>query len=136
MLSRRSMMTCSAALLGGALAARRGWGNLATQRKFTMDLRAGSIGVNADQREAMRLAAKHGFESVNAEPNFLGNLSDEEIKDLVDQLHASNLVWGAAGLPVDFRKDESTFQEGLAELPKLAAAMQKAGITRVGTWLR
>ena len=135
MLSRRSMMTCSAALIGGALTAKPSWGNLATQRKFTMDLRTGSIGVGADQREAIRLASKHGFESVNAEPNFLGKLSDGEIKDLVDQLHESNLVWGAAGLPVDFRKDDATFQEGLAELPKLAAAMQKAGITRVGTWL-
>ncbi len=135
MLSRRSMMSCSAAVVASALTGSRSWGNLASKREFTMDLRCGSIGVSANQREAMRLAAKHGFESVNAEPNFLGQLSEGEIKDLRDEMSAKELVWGAAGLPVEFRKDEATFQEGLAELPKLAKAMQKAGVTRVGTWL-
>jgi sugar phosphate isomerase/epimerase len=100
-----------------------------------MDLRAGSIGVGVDQREAIQLAAKHGFESLDADPTFLGQLSAGEIKDLRDEMRSLNLVWGAAGLPVEFRKDDATFQEGLAKLPGLAKAMQNAGVTRVGTWL-
>ena len=135
MLSRRCMMTTTAALVGSFATASRGWAEPATKRKFTMDLRTGSIGVRADQREAIRLASRHGFESVNADPSYLGKLDDGEMKELVDQLRSANLVWGAAGLPLDFRKDEATFQQGFAELPRLAAAMQKAGITRVGTWL-
>lgn len=135
MLTRRSMMSCSAALVGGAMAATKVFGKLATQRKFTMDLRTGSIGVSVDQREANRLATKHGFESVNAEPSYLGKLDDGGIGDLVGELRAAKLVWGAAGLPVEFRKDDASFNDGLAELPKLAKAMETAGITRVGTWL-
>lgn len=44
-------------------------------------------------------------------------------------------MWGAAGLPVEFRRDEDTFQKDLKKLPELARAMQQSGITRVGTWL-
>ncbi|MFK8112393.1 MAG: sugar phosphate isomerase/epimerase family protein [Rubripirellula sp.] len=105
------------------------------KRKFTLDLRCGSIGVKADQREAIRLAEKFGFESVNADPASIGKLSTSERKELAAELAEKKLKWGAAGLPVDFRKDEATFRGGADNLPKLAEAMQEAGITRVGTWL-
>jgi sugar phosphate isomerase/epimerase len=36
---------------------------------------------------------------------------------------------------VDFRKDDRTFQDGFAKLPRLAAGLQRAGAQRVGTWL-
>jgi sugar phosphate isomerase/epimerase len=38
-------------------------------------------------------------------------------------------------LPVDFRGDDSRFDQGLAELPRLAAALQRCGATRVSTWI-
>ncbi|MDB4617483.1 sugar phosphate isomerase/epimerase [Verrucomicrobiales bacterium] len=36
---------------------------------------------------------------------------------------------------MDFRKDEETFKNGLAELPKQAAGLKRAGLKRIGTWL-
>ncbi len=51
-------------------------------------------------------------------------------------LKAKRIVWGAAGFPIEFRKDEQTFQTDLKKLPVAAKAIQLAGITRVGTWLR
>jgi sugar phosphate isomerase/epimerase len=39
-------------------------------------------------------------------------------------------------MPVDFRGDESTFQQGFKELPAQAKIYQKAGVTRIATWLR
>jgi sugar phosphate isomerase/epimerase len=50
-------------------------------------------------------------------------------------MKAKKLAFGAAGLTVDFRKDDQTLEAGLKELPALAQALQKAGVTRVGTWL-
>ncbi len=105
-------------------------------RKFTMDLRCGSIGVNADQTLAIDLAAKYGFESVTPEAEFLATLSDAQSSELVAQLSEKKLVWGAGGLSVDFRNDEATFKTGLKQLPALAAALQRAGATRIGTWLK
>lgn len=104
-------------------------------RRFTMDLRCGSLGVEADQKQAMDLAAKYGFESVTPEAEYLATLSDAQSTELVSQLKQMKLVWGAGSMSVDFRSDEPTFQNGLRQLPKHAAALQRAGVTRTGTWL-
>ncbi|MFH1265918.1 MAG: sugar phosphate isomerase/epimerase family protein [Planctomycetota bacterium] len=114
---------------GRAVAAEAG------KRKFTMDLRCGAIGVRADQREAIRLAAEYGFESVEPSAPFLAKLSDGELQELLADLRSKKLVWGAAGLGVDFRGDEAKFNAGLDQLPELAAGLKRAGVSRVGTWL-
>ena len=100
-----------------------------------MDLRCGAIGVRADQREAIRLAHEYGFESVEPSASFLAKLSAAGLEELLADLKAKGLVWGAAGLPVDFRRDEARFNEGIEQLPEAAKALRRAGATRVGTWL-
>ncbi|KAA5543280.1 sugar phosphate isomerase/epimerase [Roseiconus nitratireducens] len=85
--------------------------------------------------EAIALAAKHGFESVTASPADLAKLSDAENESLLGRLEEENLVWGSSGLPVDFRKDKLTYRNGLNDLPQLAKALQRAGVTRMGTWI-
>lgn len=104
-------------------------------RKFTMDLNWGAIGVRATQLEAIEYAARYEFESVSPNPGFLASLDDAGREHLKNVMETSGVVWGAAGLPVEFRQDETTFQQGLKKLPSLADAMQRAGVTRVGTWL-
>lgn len=111
------------------------FGRADDRAKFTMNLSCGSIGVRADQKTAMRLARKHGFESVAADAKFLAGLDAESNEKLLQELEDSKLVWGAAGLPVQFNRDERTFAEGLKQLPRLATALERAGVTRVGTWL-
>ena len=104
-------------------------------RRMTINLMCGMIGVRADQKTAIDLAHSHGFESVEAMPNDLARMSPDEMKDLVAGMKSKNLVWGASGLPVEFRRDDSAFQESMKSLPRLAEALQGAGVTRVGTWL-
>ena len=105
------------------------------KRMFTMDLRCGSIGVKADQRQAIELAAKYGFESVGADSAFLASLSDAERSELVGQMKSKNVKWGSAGLPVQFRSDQATFDDDFKKLADRAAAVQKAGGTRMGTYI-
>jgi sugar phosphate isomerase/epimerase len=107
----------------------------ARKRRFTMDLCCGAIGVRADLGEAIRLARQYGFESVEPSANFLANLSDAELEGLLADMKDKGLVWGAAGLPVNFRGEEAKFVEGLKQLPEVAAALQRAGVSRVGTWI-
>lgn len=104
-------------------------------RKMTMDLVCGAIGVRADEREAIELAYRYGFESVAPQPSYLVTLSQEELAHLRGELEAKGLVFGAAGLPVDFRREEERFQEGLAQLPTVSRALQQAGVNRIGTWI-
>jgi len=104
-------------------------------RKMTINLVCGAIGVKASQTRAIELAAKHGFESVEAQSSYLAGLSNGELETLNADLKKKKLVWGTSGLSVDFRKDEAKFKEGLKELPKLAEGLQRAGVKRVNTWL-
>jgi sugar phosphate isomerase/epimerase len=50
-------------------------------------------------------------------------------------LISRGLVMGSFGLPVEFRKDEATFQNELAELPRLAKLARELGTDRCCTWL-
>ncbi|QDT07865.1 Inosose isomerase [Rubripirellula lacrimiformis] len=133
--NRRRMLQASAATVLAGVTTRWARAAAPTKRLFTMSLRGGSIGVNTDQPEAIRLAARHGFEAVTPDPHALANASVDQRAEWIDQMKESGLVWGAAGLPVEFRRDEATFREQLNSLPDLAAAMQDAGVTRVGTYL-
>ncbi|MCW5555795.1 MAG: sugar phosphate isomerase/epimerase [Verrucomicrobiae bacterium] len=103
--------------------------------RMTLCLSPGAIGVQADQLETIRLAAKHGFTAVEPFAQFLAGLDDSKREELVGDLKTKGIAWGAAGLPVDFRGDDARFEQGLAELPRLAAALQRCGATRVGTWI-
>jgi sugar phosphate isomerase/epimerase len=107
----------------------------ADRRRFTLDLRCGSIGVRANQKQAIALASKYGFESVAPSGAELARLSESELQQLLGELEAAQLVWGAAGLPVDFRRDDARFDEGMRQLKVQAAALQRAGVTRISTWL-
>src|ERR1022692_711984 len=102
---------------------------------MTIDLVCGNIGVSTNQREAIELAARHGFESVSADGAFLASLSDDQVPELKSFMKAQGIVFGAAGLPVEFRRDDDRFREGLKALPKFAAGLQRAGADRVSTWV-
>ncbi len=104
-------------------------------RKFTLNFVGGALGIKADQKRAIELAHKHGFESVEAQSAYLAGLSKGQVKDLLGDMKDKGITWGSSGLPVDFRKDRAKFEADLAELPKHAKGLQAAGVTRVNTWI-
>jgi sugar phosphate isomerase/epimerase len=105
------------------------------RRKFTACLSCGAIGVGADQREAIRLAHRFGFEAVEPAADFLARLADAELQELLADMKAKKLAWGASGLSVDFRGSDAVFQKGMKDLPRTAQGLKRAGVTRVATWL-
>ena len=105
------------------------------ERRFFVVLSCGRIGVKASFREAIDLAVKYGFEGVDPDAGYFAGLSNDDLKKLLDELKAKNLKLGASGLPVDFRKDEATLSEGLKKLSTVAGILEKAGVTRVTTWI-
>jgi sugar phosphate isomerase/epimerase len=52
-----------------------------------------------------------------------------------DLFSAKNVLPGVMGFPVEFRKDESTWREGMAALPAKVKLAQELGCTRSATWL-
>jgi hypothetical protein len=107
----------------------------AMKRKMTIHLVPGSIGVQATQQEAIAFAKQYGFESVEANGAYLATLPPAEVDKIREDVQKAGLVWGNAGLTVDFRKDAETFNTGMAQLPAIAKALQRAGVTRIGTWI-
>ena len=105
------------------------------QRKFYAILSLGRLGFQAGFPSTIELAVKYGFEGLDPDPNYFASLGDEGVKRLLDDLQAKNLKFGAAGLPVEFRKDEATFHEGLKKLPAAADVLLLAGVWRVSTWV-
>lgn len=135
-LHRRGFLKTAAAVsLAGVWTTKVSAASEQQKRKFTMDLSCGMIGVRADGREAIRLAQQYGFESVAPDTGLLARLSDEQLQELLADLKAKNLVWGAAGLPVNFRGDEAEFTRGLKQLPEPSGVLRRAGVARVGTWI-
>jgi len=107
----------------------------ATARGMKLHLSCGALGISANQRQAVDLAAKHGFDVVDADGKYLGGLGDGELGDLLGYMKAKNVGWAMAGLPVEFRKDEAAFTSGMAGLPAFARGIQRAGVSMVTTYV-
>ena len=107
----------------------------APERKFYPILSLGRIGFHATFPESIELATKYAFEGLDPDPGYLASLNDDALHHLLDDLQKRNLKFGAAGLPVEFRKDSEIFNGDLKKLPEVAATLQRAGIRRVSTWV-
>ena len=128
--TRRSFLkTATTATLAGTLLQTTAPAADGKKRKFTMDLRCGSIGVKANMREAIGLAGKFGFESVAPSEGELARMSQAELDETLGLLKENNLVWGGAGMPVNFRAGDDKFNDSLARLPDVAKALNRAGVT-------
>ena len=136
-LNRREFLrrTALGSLAAGGLVSNLSQAVEGKKRKMTMDLVCGAIGVSANQREAIDLAARHGFESVGADGGYLASLGDDQMTELKALMKSKGLVFGAAGMPVEFRQDQAKFEDGLQALPRFAAGLQRAGVDRASTWL-
>lgn len=134
-LNRRAVLKGLAAA-APLLIASRAFGAERENSKMTVNLVCGMIGVQASQQQAIDLAHEHGFGSVEAMASYLAGLSSEQMAALKEEMRGKGVIFGASGLPVEFRQSEEQFTQGMRSLPKLAAGLERAGVTRVGTWLR
>jgi sugar phosphate isomerase/epimerase len=128
-ISRRTFLATTAALLATRAVRAQ------TTTAMTMNLSCGRIGVSVSQEDAIALALKYGFQSVDPYPDYLASLDDDALGKLRERMTFQNIQWACGGVPVDFRNDDATFREGMDALPGVAATFQRAGVERAGTWL-
>jgi sugar phosphate isomerase/epimerase len=103
--------------------------------KFFKNLAPGHIGVRANQQQALEYAVQYGFGGIAPSEGEFENKSAAEIGAWLAAMKEKGIRYGAAGLPVEFRRDEAQFQKDLAQLPKRAKLMNQLGVTRVATWV-
>lgn len=92
-----------------------------------------SLCIEATQLEAIELAHRNDFDSVEARADELARLSEDELQRLLDDLRTKGLRFGLAGMPIDLRRDEQRFRDGLRQLPRLAGVLQRCDVTRLGS---
>ena len=109
--------------------------NAQLERSFKLCLNPGSIGVKLDQKGTLSAAIEYGYEAIVSFPNELANWSDEEIVAFKNKMKSNEISWGSTNLPVEFRKDKQTFQDGFKKLPEAAKALQSAGAIKMNTWI-
>jgi sugar phosphate isomerase/epimerase len=124
-LSRRSFLAITALATQARAAA----------HSMQMHLSCGALGIQASQQAAIDLAAKHGFDVVDADGKYLNSLPDGELQDLLGHMKAQKIGWGMAGLPVEFRRDDAAFSAGMADFQRYAAGVARAGVHSVTTWV-
>jgi sugar phosphate isomerase/epimerase len=136
-LNRRQFLSSAVSLAGSCLLAdlARVRAAVPSNRKMTMCLSPGSIGVSVNQVQAIELAQRFGFESVEPFADYLANLNDTQCQELIGGLKEKGLVFGCASLGLEFRQDDTRFEQGMKQLPKQAAGLKRAGVNRCGTWL-
>ena len=126
-----ALAAAAASAVGGRLAQALG----DSSRKMKMSLSPGAIGVSVNQREAVELAAKHGFEAVEAYGSYLASLPADQLDDLRRLMQEKGIVFGVASLPVEFRRDDAAFASGMKALLPLADGLRRAGVTRMTTYI-
>jgi len=136
MVSRREfcrvvMAAAAVPFAGSSVGAAQG----ASGVKFFKNFAPGHIGVKANQQQALEYAVKYGFGGIAPAESEFANKSAAEISEWVALMKQKGIRYGAAGLPVEFRRDEAQFQKDMAQLPKRAALLKQLGITRVATWI-
>jgi sugar phosphate isomerase/epimerase len=97
-------------------------------------LSPGAIGLKMALPDAIELAAATSFEGldfcIGDAADLAGQRGDQYVKDLFAK---ANVRVGNWGCPVDFRRDEVTYQAGMSNLPRQAYLAQQLGATRCAT---
>lgn len=136
-ISRRLFCAGAAAGLAGIAFCERAGGEVKGGKKveFYKNLGCGHIGVRANQRQALEYAVKYGFDSITPSAGEFANKPEGEIQAWLGTMKEKGIRYGAAGLGVQYRRDEDQFKKGLAGLGKEAEVLKKLGVKRMATWL-
>jgi sugar phosphate isomerase/epimerase len=100
------------------------------------NLNTGAIGVKANLAQTVAYAKQYGFGGIDFSISEALTLADAQGVNAVRDLFASAGVKpGSFGFPVEYGKDEATWQEGIKALPQQAALAQQLGCLRTATWI-
>jgi sugar phosphate isomerase/epimerase len=99
-------------------------------------LNAATAGGGLALADYISLAARNGFSGVEFSIQLVADAVARDGFDAVANIFETHKVLPAAfGLPVEWRKDEAAYQQGLEQLPQLAKLAQDLDCTRCGTWV-
>lgn len=99
-------------------------------------LNTGALRITVPLEEALALAAGADFTALDLPMDELvRRAARSSVEEVKREFTAAGVRPGAWGLPVNFRGDQQTFQEGLSRLPDCAALAQALGSPWCATWI-
>ena len=100
------------------------------------NLNTGAIGVNATLPEQIDLARRHGFGGIDFSITDAQELAATQgVAGVKARFDDAGVRPGSFGFPVEYRKDEATWRQGLALLPAAARRALDLGCDRTAHWL-
>lgn len=90
----------------------------------------GALGIDLAFPDAAALAADAGFDGIQVDLAYLAREGPDAHRAVLDE---HGLRPGSAGLPVDVTGDRGDYDDDLADLPAVAAAVAAVGCTRMST---
>jgi sugar phosphate isomerase/epimerase len=100
------------------------------------NLNAPALGVQAGLAEIIDYAARYGFKGIDFSIVEAQQIAEQNGLDYVRKLFdAKQILPGSFGFPVEFRKDEAAWRDGLKALPAQAKLAADLGSLRTATWL-
>jgi sugar phosphate isomerase/epimerase len=108
------------------------WQALAAQHNMFLSLNSVLISGRVPWPEFARLAAKVGFPGTDVDLTAAMKLGVNATRDLLEELKLRPAIFE---FPVEFRKDEETFQAGMPKLRDAAVFAAAVGCPRMMTWI-
>ncbi|MGH9469347.1 MAG: sugar phosphate isomerase/epimerase family protein, partial [Terriglobia bacterium] len=138
--TRRDFIARAGAAMGSVAAPGALFGGTAealppARRRFFKNLSLGRLGFGGTFQQSVDLAQRYGFEGIDPDEKLFASLSDSEMQRLLDGLRAKNLKLASGAFPVNFRRDEVTFNDGLKRLPEVAKTLRRARVDRMNTYV-
>lgn len=92
---------------------------------------------NITFKEYIDLAARHGFDAIDFGIGAAMRTANEMggLRELSLHMKSVGIAPGAWGMDVEWRKDEATFEQGMASLGEKAAFANQLGADRCVTWM-
>jgi len=135
-LSRRSFMAgVAAAGAAVVVAGSRVAASEPSKRTWKIQLSPGMIGIRANLNDQVALASQYGFEAIEPSVGELDKIKPEAMEKLRDEMKSKNLVWGSTAMSMPFNGNDQAFKTFVEKLPGISQTLQKAGASRMGTWL-
>jgi sugar phosphate isomerase/epimerase len=91
-----------------------------------------AVGVDPPVPESAALAAEHGFDAVQVDLGYLGEVGPDDYRTILDD---HGLRAGSANLPVDVTADAEAYEADLDALGGVAEAAAAVGCTRMSTYI-
>ncbi len=99
-------------------------------------LNPGMIGVQSSLAETIDYSKRYGFTGADFSIDEAAQLAAAHGVNYVRDLFAqAGIRPGSWGFPVEYRKDEATWKEGIAKLPALAKLGSELDCKRTATWV-